>query len=74
MIIPWKSILKTSCKFKLLFVGSMVVIQQENSKGGEFALGIGLKMHTICICKVGKYYQSISYDSAKSIAFSMQGT
>lgn len=54
MMIPWKNIFKTSSKFKLLFVGSMGVIQQENSKGREFALGIGLKTHTICFGKVDK--------------------
>lgn len=54
MMIPWKNIFKTSSKFKLLFVGSMGVIQQENSKGREFALDIGLKTHTICFGKVDK--------------------
>lgn len=37
-ISPWKNILKNSSKFKFLFVGSVGVVQQENTKGKELAL------------------------------------
>jgi len=43
MISPWKNIFKNSSKFKFLFVGSMGVVPQENTKGRELALVMSLK-------------------------------
>ncbi|PKU41472.1 adp-ribosylation factor-like protein 13b [Limosa lapponica baueri] len=49
MISPWKNIFINSSKFKFLFVGSMGVVEQENTKGGELALVMRLKIDAI-IC------------------------
>lgn len=59
MISPWQNIFKNSSEFKFLFVGSVGVVQQENTKGREFFPGYKTEKRCHYMLKVAKWYQSI---------------